>query len=77
MLLFDPDGVVWWCGLFYPPISLGVTHIKHLRRFGTLHRRQWNNHVTHADRATELLSNNAFVIPQRSEGYKNLDWIGL
>jgi hypothetical protein len=54
MLLFDPDGVVWWCGLFYPPISLGVTHIKHLRRFGTLHRRQWYNHVTHAGRATEL-----------------------
>jgi len=32
-MLFDPAGVVWRLGLYYPPISLGVMHSKHLRCF--------------------------------------------
>ena len=68
-------GLIRWWVLHQPPNFIGVTHIKDLRRFGTLHRRQWYNHVTHAGRATEYSLSFALSSRNAARDIKNgLDW---
>jgi len=67
----------------YPPVALGVTHSKRLRRLknwvysdtgskGVLHRRQWNGHVTNAGWATECYIHGCSVMPSVARYLKAL-----